>query len=97
MQFPIPTLGPPAALGEHTLPTKPLAMALFQFVFVVRKLCHCGQEQSMNISKPRVSGPVWVAILLALIVGLVSVYLTYHLHVTPPDSPFDAMPSTYSR
>lgn len=51
----------------------------------------------MNVTKPRVSGSVLAAILLALIGGLVVAYLAYYLHVATPDSPLDAVRSTYPR
>lgn len=51
----------------------------------------------MNLSKPRVSGSVFAAILLAFIGGLAIAYVAYHLHIITPDSPVDAMRSTYAQ
>jgi len=60
-------------------------------------LHHWGLEQRMNISKLKVSRSVLAAILLALIGGLVTAYLAYHVHITPPEGPLDMMSSSYPR
>ena len=44
-----------------------------------------------KISISRISLSVWVAILLALIGGLVIAYIAYHVHVAPTETPFDGM------
>ncbi|HUJ71953.1 MAG TPA: hypothetical protein VLZ30_06895 [Verrucomicrobiae bacterium] len=51
----------------------------------------------MRISKQRVNRSVLAAILLGLTGGLVVAYLTYHLHIVPPDISLDAAAGSYSQ